>query len=114
LLTFLSTLIYEVIMSGLFSVAGTSRLHGIVKIRFANNIFARTKILDRGGHTEINLVEFKERLDKIEISRRLLEHPAFQDEESQTAILRYVAQNAPKEYDAIRKVTTPSREAITI
>jgi len=28
--------------------------------------------------------------------------------------LRYVAQNAPKEYDAIRKVATPSREAITI
>ena len=89
-------------MSGLFTVAGTSRAMGIVKIRFANNIFTRTKILERGGHTEINLVEFEERLPKLEIAKQLIDHPAFQDEESQSAILRYVAQNAPDQYDAMR------------
>ena len=99
-------------MSGLFSVAGTSRLNGVVKVRFANNIHARTKILERGGHTEITLLEFSRRMSKLQCCERLVNHPAYQDEESQAAIFKYVALNASNMYDSFRKVT--AKEAVTV
>ena len=99
-------------MSGLFSVAGTSRLNGVVKVRFANNIHARTKILERGGHTEITLLVFSRRMSKLECCERLVNHPAYQDEESQAAIFKYVALNASNMYDSFRKVT--AKEVVTV
>ena len=99
-------------MAGLFSVAGTSRLNGVVKVRFANNIHARTKILERGGHTEISLLEFSRRMSKLECCERLINHPAFQDEESQAAIFKYVALNASNSYDSFRSVIA-NKEAVT-
>lgn len=98
-------------MAGLFSVAGTSRLNGVVKVRFANNIYQRTKILERGEHTEINLMEFKGRFTKLQLCEFLINHPSFQDEESQSAIFRYVAQNAKDSYDTFRGIAAP-KEAV--
>lgn len=41
-----------------FTIAGTSNLNGVTKLRVANgSIKHRTDVLTRGGHTEINLVE---------------------------------------------------------
>lgn len=41
-----------------FTIAGTSNLNGVTKLRVANGaIKHRTDVLTRGGHTEINLVE---------------------------------------------------------
>ena len=98
-------------MAALFSVAGTSRLNGVVKVRFANNIHTRTKILERGGHTEISLMEFSRRMSKLECCERLINHPAYQDEESQSAIFRYVAQTAANVYDSFRN-TIASRDTV--
>jgi hypothetical protein len=59
-------------MSKLFSHAGTSRLNGVVKARFANDAM-RVKVLTKGGHTEVNLIEFIEPLTKEAAIRKLIE-----------------------------------------
>ena len=39
-----------------FSHVGTSRLNGQVKVRFANDAL-RVKVLEKNGHTEVDLIE---------------------------------------------------------
>ena len=98
-------------MSGSYSVAGTSRLNGVVKVRFANNIHQRSAILRRGGHTEINLKEFPQRHTKLQLCEFLINHPAYQDAESQDAICKYVANNVPNNYETFRS-TIMDRETV--
>ena len=50
----------------LFTVAGTARnADGTVKARFANDLVARIKILNKAGCTDINLVELPEPMTKL-------------------------------------------------
>ncbi len=49
----------------LFSVVGVSTFEGKTKFRYANDI-SRSKVLERNGHTDINLIELPEPLDKNE------------------------------------------------
>lgn len=51
-------------MEKLFTVAGTSNLNGVVKFRFANDLKSRVKVLERNGHTEINLIELPAEMTK--------------------------------------------------
>jgi len=52
-------------MEKLFSVAGTSNLEGVVKFRVANgSAAARTKVLERSGHTDIKLVDLAKPMSK--------------------------------------------------
>jgi hypothetical protein len=52
-------------MSKLFTVAGTSNLEGVVKFRVANgSAAARTKVLERSGHTEIQLQDLPNAMSK--------------------------------------------------
>jgi hypothetical protein len=52
-------------MEKLFSVAGTSSLEGVVKFRVANgSAAARTKVLERSGHTDIKLVDLAKPMSK--------------------------------------------------
>lgn len=52
-------------MEKLFTVAGTSSLEGVVKFRVANgSAAARTKVLERSGHTEIKLVDLATPMSK--------------------------------------------------
>lgn len=53
-------------MEKLFTVAGTSNLNGVVKFRFANDLKSRIKVLQRNGHTEINLVELPTEMTKAQ------------------------------------------------
>lgn len=55
-----------------FTHAGVSRLNGVIKARFANDAL-RVKVLAKGGHTEIDLVEFLEPLSKTEAVIKLIE-----------------------------------------
>ena len=59
-------------MSKLFSHAGVSRLNGVIKARFANDAL-RVKVLAKGGHTDIDLVEFLQPLTKEDAVRKLIE-----------------------------------------
>ena len=50
-----------------FSVAGTAtNKDGTVKVRFANDLVARIKILNKAGCNNINLVELPQAMTKLE------------------------------------------------
>lgn len=58
----------------LFTVAGTARnADGTVKARFANDLVARIKILNKAGCTDINLVELPQAMTKLEALQYLTE-----------------------------------------
>lgn len=50
----------------LFTVAGTATQNGVTKARFANDLVARIKILNKAGCTDINLVELPKPMSKLE------------------------------------------------
>jgi hypothetical protein len=50
----------------LFTVAGTAALGCSTKVRFANDLVARIKILAKAGWTDINLVELPSPMTKLE------------------------------------------------
>ena len=51
----------------LFTVAGTAtNADGTVKARFANDLVARIKILNKAGCTDINLIELPKAMTKLE------------------------------------------------
>lgn len=77
-----------------FKIAGTTRLpSGTVKIRFANDLVSRIKILHKNGHTDMELLELGEELSKAQICQMLINHPKFQSEEQQDAISEFVVRN---------------------
>ena len=58
----------------LFTVAGTAKnADGTVKARFANDLVARIKILNKAGCTDINLVELPREMTKLEALQYLTE-----------------------------------------
>ena len=61
----------------LFTVAGTAtNKDGTVKARFANDLVARIKILNKAGCTDINLVELPKAMTKLEALQYLQETQA--------------------------------------
>ena len=55
----------------LFTVAGTATHNGITKVRFANDLVARIKILAKAGATDVNLVELPKPMTKLEALQHL-------------------------------------------
>jgi len=51
----------------LFAVAGTSTHNGVTKLRFANDLVSRIKILDKNGHINVNLLELPKAMTKAEV-----------------------------------------------
>ncbi|MGB0408140.1 MAG: hypothetical protein ACPGC1_12690 [Pseudomonadales bacterium] len=76
-----------------YSVAGTSTLNGITKVRFANDFVSRLKILYKNGHENVELIELGGEHTKAEICQVLMAHPKFQSEEQQNAIYEFVVRN---------------------
>jgi len=76
-----------------YSVAGTSTLNGVTKIRFASDFVDRFKILVKNGHDDIELIELGGEFTKAEICQILMSHPKFQSEEQQSAIYEFVVRN---------------------
>lgn len=68
-----------------FTVAGLSVHKGELKLRFANDLKGREKVLDKNGHEEIRLVEFAEGT-KQELVAQLLAHVDFQDSAAQEVL----------------------------
>jgi|APGre2960657404_1045060.scaffolds.fasta_scaffold17154_5 hypothetical protein len=50
-----------------FKVAGVSTLNGKTKVRFANDLVSRVKMLNKSGHTNIQLEELSRAMTKPEI-----------------------------------------------
>ena len=57
----------------LFTVAGTATHNGVTKARFANDLVARIKILNKAGATNINLIELPRAMTKLEALKYLAE-----------------------------------------
>jgi hypothetical protein len=55
----------------LFTVAGTATQNGVTKARFANDLVARIKILNKAGCTDINLVELPTPMTKLQALQHL-------------------------------------------
>jgi hypothetical protein len=56
-----------------FTVAGVSTQNGITKVRFANDLVSRTKLLAKGGHSPLELIELPRPMSKAEACQHLLD-----------------------------------------
>ena len=56
-----------------FTVAGVSTQHGFTKVRFANDLASRVKLLAKGGHDPLELVQLPKAMTKAEACQYLLE-----------------------------------------
>lgn len=55
-----------------FAVAGVSKLAGTFKARFAADL-TRVKVLEKNGHTDIDLIELPEPMTKVEAAAHLID-----------------------------------------
>ncbi len=96
----------------LFTVVGTSKLDGTVKVRFANDVL-RTKVLQKHGHEDIILVELDTAMTKLEAVKAIQSDDAFANAASQAAIADYIDAHAPKSTapKAKAKTTSPAAKA---
>ena len=79
-----------------YTVVGTSVLNGALKIRFANGLNKRIRVLTRNGHTAINLVECDAML-KLDAAKFALEQTDVFNEEQRACIAAYVKSNGTAE-----------------
>jgi len=86
-----------------FTVAGVSKHKGEYKVRFANDVM-RVKVLTKGGHEDIRLVELDEPLSKLDAVLAIKNMTEFADVNAQNAFLEYVERNVP----AAKPESTPS------
>ena len=56
-----------------FTVAGVSTQYGITKVRFANDLVSRFKLLSKGGHSPLELMELPRGMTKSEACQHLLD-----------------------------------------
>jgi hypothetical protein len=74
--------------SNTFTVVGTSVLNGVCKIRFANGLSKRIRVLARNGHSNIALVEC-DAMFKLDAAKYALTQEQF-TEEQRTVIAAYI------------------------
>lgn len=60
-----------------FSVVGTSTFHNQTKVRWANDLVTRIKMLYKAGHTNIDLYELPQPMTKRAALKWLSEHKNF-------------------------------------
>ena len=91
-----------------FTHAGTSRLpNGTVKARFANDAL-RVKVLAKGGHTEIDLVEFETPLTKVEAVQKLIE---MNFANGRDEVVQALDEALDKRTEGAKKEQRPTKEA---
>ena len=96
-----------------YCVAGTSTIVGSVKVRFGNDFVSRIKILDKNGHTDVELIELGSQLTKAQACRVLAAHPKFQSEDQQLAIQEYAERNCwQPEEEALTQQNTGPRDGM--
>ena len=57
----------------MFTVAGVSTQNGVTKVRFANDLVSRYKLLSKGGHSPLELIELPRAMSKAEACQYLLD-----------------------------------------
>ena len=81
--------------SNTFTVVGTSVLNGALKIRFANGLTKRIRVLARNGHSNIALVEC-DAMFKLDAAKYALTQEVF-SEEQRKVIAAYINSNGKGE-----------------
>ena len=81
--------------SNTFTVVGTSVLNGVLKIRFANGLGKRIRVLARNGHSNIALVEC-DAMFKLDAAKFALTQEQF-TEEQRAVIAAYINSNGKGE-----------------
>ena len=81
--------------SNTFTVVGTSVLNGVLKIRFANGLGKRIRVLARNGHSNIALVEC-DAMFKLDAAKFALTQEQF-TEEQRKVIAAYINSNGKGE-----------------
>jgi len=81
--------------SNTFTVVGTSVLNGALKIRFANGLTKRIRVLARNGHSNIALVEC-DAMFKLDAAKFALTQEQF-TEEQRAVIAAYINSNGKGE-----------------
>ena len=90
----------------LFTVAGISKLpNGEYKMRFANDVM-RVKVLIKGGHEDVRLVELDEPMTKMAAAECLSQLEEFADVVAQATIADYRDANRPR-VRTVKAVKTP-------
>jgi|NOAtaT_6_FD_contig_81_2519181_length_522_multi_2_in_0_out_0_1 hypothetical protein len=106
-----------------FTVAGTSKLKGEYKVRFANELM-RIKVLAKHGHDDIELVELPKAMTKLDAVKHIATLDEFQSAGAQSAIADYLDRkdSAPKAKGpavkaasgpVAKKATKASKAAVT-
>ena len=97
----------------MFKVAGVSILKGEAKVRFANDM-TRVKVLDKNGHTDVELRDLPEAMDKPAVVAYLKTTDLYSNPKFTAAI-----DAADAKYNAVKtvkvtkaKAEKPSMEAI--
>ena len=94
----------------LFTVVGTSNLNGTTKVRWANDLVTRFKMLHKGGHTDIELFELPESMTKQKATEWLADQDALFDKlvpDAQTAVNMKL-----DEYHVVKKTVKISLDEI--
>tara|TARA_R110000868_G_scaffold339004_3_gene599777 strand:- start:654 stop:1019 length:366 start_codon:yes stop_codon:yes gene_type:complete len=61
-----------------FNIVGTSNLNGTTKVRWANDLVTRFKMLHKGGHTNIELFDLPEAMTKQAAAQWLADSDNFE------------------------------------
>jgi hypothetical protein len=95
----------------LYTVAGTSKLNGEMKVRFANDVM-RIKVLAKHGHEDITLVELPNAMTKLEAAKFIKNVPEFEGVAEQSAIADYLDRKDEKPAKA-PKAKAPAKAKAT-
>jgi hypothetical protein len=90
-----------------YKYAGVSTFAGKTKIRFANDIM-RIKVLDKNGHTDVNIKELPGSMNKAEAVAHLSSLGFAGENDSIKAALT----KAAKKYGSPKTESTPEVEAV--
>jgi len=87
-------------MDKLFTVAGVSKNKGAYKVRFANDLVSRIKILSKSD-SDIQLIELSKGMTKAEIATFLKGHELYAN-----ALYKEAIDNADAKYNTVATVKT--------
>jgi hypothetical protein len=90
----------------LFTVCGTSKLDGEMKVRFANDTM-RIKVLAKHGHDDITLVELPSAMSKVDAAKFIQSVDEFAGAAEQSAIADYLDRKDDKPVKATKATTGP-------
>jgi len=96
----------------LFTVAGTATHNGTTKVRFANDLVARIKILNKAGATDINLMELPSPMTKLQALKFLTEQGITDGNANYAVSAKLAEKSKVAKSGEVKVAGKPSMEAI--